>query len=118
MNERTKMYFTVFGTAGAVAALGLIHFFTSTENLTATNWSEHWPILVTLSSALIFFIACVIGSFLGSSNPRCYSPESDQNQGRLRLDDCNNVGCHERGRCVYVDLHYFDKELGKRRNNS
>lgn len=50
--------------------------------------------------ALIATALC-IGQFIGLSNKRCYSKESDMQQGRLRLDDCSDIECHKKGCCKY-----------------
>jgi len=46
-------------------------------------------------------LALVIGAFLGANNTRCLSPESDREQGRLKLDDCDDLKCQRRGKCRY-----------------
>ena len=46
-------------------------------------------------------VALLTGRFLGISNARCYSSESNQAQGRLRLDDCKDYECHAKGCCKY-----------------
>lgn len=40
-------------------------------------------------------LAILVGRFLGSTNERCHSSENEQ--GRLRLDDCETETCHELG---------------------
>jgi len=57
-----------------------------------------WPIIITLS---IFGICLLIARFVGFANTRCYSPESNQCQGRLRIDDCNDIECHKNWQCKY-----------------
>ncbi len=58
---------------------------------------------------LVCGIAIVIGiyvlsAFAGFNNSRCYSPKSEQCQGRLRLDDCDEPSCQFRGRCKYEQV--------------
>lgn len=56
-------------------------------------------LIFVLILAVLCAIAVFVGAFLGSSNPRCYSEFS--NQGRTRLDDCDQVECQSKGRCKF-----------------
>lgn len=57
---------------------------------------------ITLFGTLIVFFAALAGRVLGFSNARCFSPQSDEQQGRLRLDDCNDERCARLGQCKYI----------------
>lgn len=56
-------------------------------------------LLIAAISAILIIL--LMARFAGFSNTRCYSPESDRCQGRLRLDDCEDCHCHSLGRCKW-----------------
>lgn len=56
-------------------------------------------LLIAAISAILIIL--LMARFAGFNNSRCYSPRSEQCQGRLRLDDCNDLNCHKIGRCKW-----------------
>lgn len=58
-------------------------------------------LLISAISAILIIL--LMARFTGFNNSRCYSPRSEQCQGRLRLDDCDEPSCQFRGRCKYAD---------------
>lgn len=57
---------------------------------------------VVLLALVVICLAVIAGSLCGFSNSRCYSELSEQNQGRLRLDDCESTECQAAGRCKFA----------------